>query len=389
MNTIAQPQVDSQAQRINQLSREEGNELHELYRSAQQYNPNGWHVSWNEERQIYVEEARISFLRAIANGLLRPAIQAMMSASGLNINEAKTGVYYAVLTYLLDDYPELVPILLFQGNSGTGKSAAENQLEKLVNQPKRIEGRTYSQVGRSINGAVTAIVDEGDFKQDRVELELLQLRCCARYANQTIHIPPEQRPININNFGATIIARRKPFSDTATRNRTITIKTQRRPGNYQQVDIDNQGIRAMAGIIRRYTSAVDTSDRVNDAWKPITEIATTIGDAEWLGYQLGELRRAQQMLSAGDQYEPEDVLIKAIMACCNGDFNRAIKLKDIKNRLESNFDVKWTTQSVHTMVVSLGFEIGFYQGYDHLRANPELLTTLANERGIAWEEGIE
>ena len=332
---------------------------------------------------------RKSLLCAIADGLLKPPIQAMMSASGLALNEAKTSVYYALLTCLLDEYPELVPILLYQGNSGTGKSTAENQIEKLVNQPRRIDGRTYSEVGRSINGAVTAIIDEGDFKQVRIETELLQLRCCRRYANQTIHMPPEQRPININHFGATIIARRKPFSDTATRNRTITIKTQRRPGNYQLVDIDNQRIRIMAEVIRRYRGEVNTSDRVNDAWRPLTEIATTIGDADWLSYQFGELRRAQQMLYVGDQYEPEDVLIKAIMACCNGNFNRAIKLNDIKSKLENNFDVKWTTQNIHAMAVSLGFTVSFYQGYDHLRANPELLATLANERGITWEEDIE
>jgi len=33
----------------------------------------------------------------------------------------------------------------------------------------------------------------------------------------------------------------------------------------------------MAEIIRRYRREVNTADRVNDAWKPITQIATTIG----------------------------------------------------------------------------------------------------------------
>ncbi|MFC1965076.1 hypothetical protein ACFLWG_03645 [Chloroflexota bacterium] len=389
MNIIPQQQANSQAVPINQLQHEERSELHDLYQLARQYNTHGWHVSWDEERYIYVDEARKSFLRAIANGLLKPAMDAMVTASGLTKEQAKTCAYYAVVTFLTDIYHELMPILLLQGNSGTGKSAAMNQLEKLVNQPRRVDGRTYSTIGRSINGAVTAIIDEGDFKQDRVEIELLQLRCCQRQANQTIHIPPKQGSINIYNFGATIIARRSPFTDTATRNRTITIKTQRRLGDYHPVNIDNQGIRTMAEVIRRYRSEVDTSDRVNDVWRPITEIATTIGDAEWLGYQLVELRRAQQMLSVGDQYEPEDVLIKAIMACCNGDFIQAITLNVIKGKLEYPFGVKWTTQHIHAMVVSLGFTVKFYQGYDHLRANPELLASLASERGITWEEAIE
>jgi hypothetical protein len=389
MNNNDTNEAQNQPQRINQLSLETRDALHQLHRLAQQHYPHGWYLEWDENRLIYVEEMTKSLLCAIANGLLTPAIQAMMSASGLSRNQAKTCVYYAVLTYLIDLYPELIPILLLLGNSGTGKSGAMNQMEKLVNQPRRIDGRTYSGIGRGIDRAVTAFIDEGDFKQSRIEPELLQLRCCSRYANQTVHIPPEQRPINIYNFGATVIARRSPFRDTATRNRTITIKTQRRPGNYHLVDIDNSGIRTIADIIRRYRKVVDTSDRVNDAWRPITEIATTIGDADWLSYQIGELRKAQQMLSLGDEYEPEDVLIKAIVACCNGNLNGAIKLNDIKGKLENNFDVKWTTQQIHTMAVSLGFNVHFYQGYDHLTANNELLMTLANERNIRWVEPIE
>lgn len=378
---------NSQAERINQLPLEEREKLHSLYQQAQQYNPHGWHTEWNEEIPIYLKEMKESLLRAIANGLLRPAIDAMVSASGLTKDQAKTCVYYAVATFLTDQYAELMPILLFQGNSGTGKSMAMNQLEKLVNEPRRIQGRTYSEVGRSVDRAVTALIDEGDFKQTKIETELLQLRCCRRYANQVIHIPPEQRPLTINNFGATIIARREPFRDMATRNRSIPIKTQRRTrpdSPYHLVDIHNQGISNMAGIIGRYREEVDTSDRVNDAWRPITEIATTIGDAEWLGYQIGELRRAQQMLAVGDQYEPEDVLIKSIMASCNGNFNHNIQLKDIRGVLADRFEVKSTTQQIHTMVVSLGFTVHFYQGYDHLVADNDLLTTLANERGLRW-----
>jgi len=37
-------------------------------------------------------------------------------------------------------------------------------MDKLVNQPKWIDGRTYSEIGRNLNGAKTAMIDEGDFK---------------------------------------------------------------------------------------------------------------------------------------------------------------------------------------------------------------------------------
>lgn len=265
-------QGPKQIQSMSQLSLEKRNDLYRLHQLARQHNPDGWYAGWDDSRLVDVEDMTKSLLHAVAIGLSSPAIQAMMSASGLTKEQAKTCVYYAVATFLRNDYAELFPILLFQGNSGTGKSQAMNQMEKLVNEPRRVQGRTYSEVGRNLDGAVTAIIDEGDFKQDKVETELLQLRCCQTYANQTIHIPPEQRPLNIFNFGATVIARRTPFTDTATRNRTITVKTKRRPGAYRIVDINCQGTRTLAGIIQSHRVAVGASDRVSDSWRPVTEV---------------------------------------------------------------------------------------------------------------------
>jgi len=104
--------LNSQPEHINQLPQEQRNALHELNQLARQHNPHGWYLEWDDNRLVYVEEMTKSLLSAIASGLLTPAIRAMMSASGLTKDQAKTCVYYAIMTFLQEVYPELIPILL-------------------------------------------------------------------------------------------------------------------------------------------------------------------------------------------------------------------------------------------------------------------------------------
>ena len=94
------------------------------------------------------------------------AADALMSVSGLTREQAKTCIYYAVMTYLLDSYPDdyLIPILCLQGNSGTGKSKAVQFMAKLVNQPAMLNGRgkTFSEIASDLNGVTTAVIEEAD-----------------------------------------------------------------------------------------------------------------------------------------------------------------------------------------------------------------------------------
>ena len=160
------------------------------------------------------------------------AAESMQSVSGLAREQTKTCVYYAVMTYLLPTYPDdyLIPPLCFQGNSGTGKSRAIGYMEKIVNEPSKLDGRgkTFSDIAFALHGVTTALIEEADFKQPRVETQLIQMRTERRHKNQVIHRPPEQTPVPIENFGATILERRLPFSDAATVSYThLTLPTKR------------------------------------------------------------------------------------------------------------------------------------------------------------------
>jgi hypothetical protein len=112
-------------------------------------------------------------------------------------------------------------------------------------------------------------------------------------------------------------------------------------------------------------------------------VATYCGDSTWLEYSKEEMGKASKSLSMGDQYEPEDELIKAIIASSTLGFKHNIKLKEINRTFRDNFDLKWSTQKIHAMCVEdLGFEVKYYAGYDWLVSNPQLLMKLAKEKNI-------
>jgi energy-coupling factor transporter ATP-binding protein EcfA2 len=320
---------------------------------------------------------------------IETTVDALQSVSGLTREQAKTCAYYAVMTHLLDTYPDdyLIPILCLQGNSGTGKSKTMKLMAKLVNNPTTLNGRgkTFSEIATDLNGVTTALIEEADFRQSRVETQLIQLRTERRHKNQVIHKPPQQTPFPIKNFGATIVEKRVPFSDAAVRNRTITIKTVRREGDYREVneiDIDSAGLRSLANFVRQNARRVPVSDRVMESWRPLIEISGALGDFDWVIHLDAEYQKARKMLAVGDQYESEDVLIKAVIAA--GGLSENVKLKDIRETLE-DLCLGWTTQKIHTTLTSLGFEIAFDGKYDRVVDAGDLLRRLTRERNIPIE----
>ena len=60
-------------------------------------------------------------------------VPALMGASGITKEQAKTCLYYAIASYLIPDKVKRMPLLTIMGPHGTGKTSLLKQLSKMVN----------------------------------------------------------------------------------------------------------------------------------------------------------------------------------------------------------------------------------------------------------------
>jgi len=330
---------------------------------------------------------------------LQPYVDAMLGVSGLTIMQAKTAVYYGILTYRYGGFPNLVPILHYLGATGTGKSWAIDQMEKFINAPIRVPGSTYTDLGLGLDKAGVAIVEEGDKFSDIKCEYLLQQRCVKTQRKQVIHVPPAQGAQEIDIFGCTIIHRRVSFSDTATRNRSITIKTRKKEGSYHKRDVDQGRFAEIASQLDLENFPVkgvftpQGSDRITDAWYPLIAIADACCDDGYLHYVGGEIAKSLAVFMDGE--EPDDIALKALLSAYqpplysgstdavvrNPDYTKNIRLKDITQSCKDNLMINKSSQSLKIVLTDMGFEFKFYKGHDWLKANPELLRQLCQEKG--------
>ncbi len=108
-------------------------------RATEPQAPLSYPTTQGEECNAWVESASLSngAVPTPAYADLAPHISAMLGASGLNEQQAKTCVFYALATHHIDKF-EKFPILVFQGGADTGKSSAMAQAGKMCQNPKEV-----------------------------------------------------------------------------------------------------------------------------------------------------------------------------------------------------------------------------------------------------------
>ena len=88
-------------------------------------------------------------------------IPAIMGASGIIKEQAKTCLYYSIATFLLPEKINRFPLLMIMGPHGTGKSDLLRQIGELVNEPKVISVQTKAALRDKLHNTITALIDEG------------------------------------------------------------------------------------------------------------------------------------------------------------------------------------------------------------------------------------
>ncbi|MFC1992884.1 hypothetical protein ACFLV3_03635 [Chloroflexota bacterium] len=111
-------------------------------------------------------------------------VPAIMGASGVTKEQAKTCLYYAVATYLIPEKISLMPLLTLIGPIGTGKTDLLTQLSKMVKEPKIISAKTMPVLRDKLTKTTTAIIDEA---QSIMDEELNTEKIIPSLPHQPIH----------------------------------------------------------------------------------------------------------------------------------------------------------------------------------------------------------
>lgn len=222
------------------------------------------------------------------------AVETMQTASGLTEEQAKTCVYYATATYGLEDL-SIFPILVFQGALATGKSTAIKALKQLTYKPEDIgtglsRASIRDKLAKFAKNSV-AFFEEGDGAAEDI--------ISNRYSRETAatsvkRANPEGGWHNqeLSYFGASVLHKRRAFSDPATASRTIVIRTRYNPGDYHVTEVGQDVRDALKGLWAHSTrgpAELECTGRAADVWAPLIAAAQACDDIHWCIYALEQI----------------------------------------------------------------------------------------------------
>jgi len=309
---------------------------------------------------------------------------AITSACGLDINQAKTVVYWAIATHAIDKL-KIMPILVLQGGHGTGKSTLIELLNQICHSPIPIDGKvSKAELRDSLKPNTTALIEEADGINENWILK--------RYAKQTASTSVKRggaslgwtrEPLDL--FGATVLHRRLPFGDPAVDSRSITIRTAYKSGNYSIPTLDGTPLASIAANVDWSKPIAIPDGRAGDTWMPLFQAAFYCNDTDWLQYALGELNKAIASLSVGQEYEPSQVVVsKLVSLAITPDLQQLkprVSLQEITKALKNDgHDLNpW---QVGKILRGLGFQTKLSGGTNYVYIDKVHLLDVAEKLGI-------
>ncbi len=307
--------------------------------------------------------------------LLQPYVEALEGASGITADHARICILYALVTHIdsLLYGLKFIPILAFIGKTATGKSELLKQMHYLVKDPKEATDATHATMRNEMENCRTYLIDEADKADEKLLLARSNKSKVSHMATPTQGWKPQEQIVS----GATVLARRNPFNDSAVRNRSIVIHTNTNPGQYQVKPMS--GIDNIARMIQPYQ--LQLSGRVLDVWQPLLQIAMAISDPKWIIPIMDAVQKDNKSLRSGQEYEPELVILQALdkLTWNNANevrLNNDVDLAEITREANEIGDVKLKKKQVEEILVSKGFNVTYTHGNKMVRSDTKLLNSL-------------
>lgn len=312
---------------------------------------------------------------------------AITSACGLDINQAKTVVYWAIATHALEKLA-IMPILVISGSYSTGKSILISLIQQICHEPRPLDGEmSKAELRDKLELNTTALIEEADKVDEQLILK--------RYARQTSGTSVKRGSASqgwtskeMKLFGGTVLHRRIPFKDPAIDSRSIAIKTTYKPGNYVTVTLNSSDLATIAVKVdwSKKVPAIQSLDgRAVDTWMPLFQAAVACNDTDWIAYGIGEVMKTIQNLKEGQGYEPSQVVVSKLIALAYEEptnrFKDRVALKAIEKGLKDD-GISLTSWQVGKILRELSFEVKTIGGTRYVIINKTHLLEVVKQLGI-------
>ncbi len=320
--------------------------------------------------------------------------------SGLEENQAKTAIYYAMATHKLNEF-DWFPVLAFIGAPGTGKSKALDVLGQICYKPYRISCHaTMTSVALRDELAAarnrTAIIEECDLYSNRKQLQSYLINRVNKTRTSSVVVKEQVETesgikkwntLKKHIFGATVIHDRNSLSDLAAERRSIIITTQFKDGKYIEPSADLKLPKFKLGGVPDYFN----SGSALDAWKPLIMVADDLHDYGWLLWVSQQIEEATNELKDGQVFE-ERLLIfsKVIEAYYDSRLDRLIVkepilLKSIAERIQGEGLNYISPQVIKKTLRNLGIKVKVYGGSNKIFTSEDELRKIASDIGYSDE----
>ena len=222
--------------------------------------------------------------------------QLIRETTGLDEDQAKTIVYYAIATYALPVLGKF-PLLTIYGPAGTGKTTILQILKEISYKPVEIDGKaTKAALRDSLKTNTTAIIDEAD---DMYEDWMVN-----RYSRESAKTPVKQKIFGewsqktTDLFGAAVLHRRIPFKDPAILSRSIVLSTKRKKEGVEPSKAEE--FQPYAIVLKEIAERVEWEhvkerggSRIADTWAPLLEVDTLFEGVWSTTFAAKEIKEAE------------------------------------------------------------------------------------------------
>jgi hypothetical protein len=325
-----------------------------------------------------------------------PFVDALKKASNLSENQAKTVVYYCIMTW--SDKPRIRPLTDLHGESGSGKNAIMKQVKPWCNGSKWINARnkTAPQIRDDLANTTTAFIEEADKTR---EPKLCENWYQQRYDETGKDISYRKQgldakghsisiPVTCNHFGYTFLHSQNQFESIELDRRMIRIllfKDLSKPYGI------TQGL--LNGVLQQIANQVDwsypmpqsVSNSAWDVWLPLMMVAVYLGDSAFLTYALDQIERKTEEDGLTKVFESKGVVLSEIAAPYIGAVKQGkkhIAITTVRQQLK-NRGYEYSERQIVKAAKELGFGIAYPHNKAHIKIEGEqVLRDIAARAGV-------